>query len=82
MEAFTDRQWKHGRTAEDIFKSIKFGYKDGGMPGFDKAFTDDEIKELSAYIVKGIDNVRRYEFQKTPIRIAGALGHGFYRVEK
>ncbi|HZH96216.1 MAG TPA: cytochrome c, partial [Flavisolibacter sp.] len=42
MNAFVDRKWKHGNTDEDLFKAIKVGYHDEGMPGFDTAFTDKE----------------------------------------
>lgn len=62
MNAFVDRKWKHGSTDEDLFKAIKVGYHDEGMPGFDTAFTDKEITELVQYIKTGIKNVDRYKF--------------------
>ncbi len=62
MNAFVDRKWKHGNTEQDLFKAIKVGYPDEGMPGFDSAFTDDEIRELSDFIITGIKNVKRYDF--------------------
>ena len=67
MDAFVDRKWKHGNTEQDLFKAIKVGYHNEGMPGFDSAFTDDEIKDLVDYIVTGIKNVQRYDF-KEPVR--------------
>ena len=67
MDAFVDRKWKHGNSEQDLFKAIKVGYHDEGMPGFDSAFTDDEIKDLVDYIVTGIKNVQRYDF-KEPVR--------------
>ncbi|MXN93280.1 PQQ-dependent sugar dehydrogenase [Flavobacterium sp. Sd200] len=67
MDAFTDRQWKHGNKLEDLIKAIKIGYADEGMPGFSKAFTDTEIKELSEYILKGIKNVEAYNFDNAPV---------------
>ncbi len=63
MNAFVDRKWKHGNSAPDLFKAIKKGYHDEGMPGFDSAFTDAEINGLVNYILKGIKNVKRYEFK-------------------
>lgn len=63
MDMFVDRKWKHGNTEQDLFKAIKIGYHDEGMPGFDSAFTDEEIHELTDYIVTGIKNVQRYEFK-------------------
>lgn len=62
MDAFVDRKWKHGNTEADLFKAIKVGYHDEGMPGFDSTFTDDEIKDLVDYIVTGIQNVKQYSF--------------------
>ena len=62
MDAFVDRKWKHGNSEQDLFKAIKVGYPDEGMPGFDSAFTDDEIHDLTDYIITGIKNVKRYEF--------------------
>lgn len=65
MDAFVDRKWKHGNTANDLFKAIKTGYPDEGMPGFDSTFTDPEINELVSYILTGIENVNRYTFTDT-----------------
>src|SRR5918993_1087079 len=67
IDAFVDRKWKHGSTEQDLFKAIKVGYADEGMPGFDSTFTDEEIKDLVDYIVTGIKNVDRYNF-KEPVR--------------
>jgi glucose/arabinose dehydrogenase/cytochrome c553 len=67
MDAFVDRQWKHGNTKEDLFKAIKNGYANEGMPAFDSTFTDKEIRELSDYIIKGIKNVDRYGATKKPV---------------
>lgn len=61
MMAFVDRSWKHGRTRNDLFKAIKFGYPDGGMPNFDTTFTDAETYELADYIRSGIDAMKKYD---------------------
>lgn len=67
MDAFTDRQWKHGNKLADLMKAIKSGYADEGMPAFGKTFSDKEIKELSEYILKGIKNVEAYNFDDAPV---------------
>ena len=54
LEAFVNRKWDHGNTSKDLFKAIKEGYKEEGMPGFKKAFSDKEINELVSYIQQGI----------------------------
>jgi glucose/arabinose dehydrogenase len=66
MNAFVDRDWKHGKGREDLFKAIKLGYHDEGMPAFDSAFTEKEMYQLSDYIVTGIRNVDRYTSNKKP----------------
>ena len=67
MDAFVDRNWKHGNTKNDLWKGIKMGYADEGMPAYDSAFTNEEILELADYILTGIENVNRYQFQNTPV---------------
>lgn len=63
MQAFVDRKWKYGKGDDDLFKAIKQGYPDDGMPSYDTTFTDQEIRELVAYIQTGIKNVDQYEFE-------------------
>ena len=63
MDAFVDRKWKHGSTKADLYKAIKFGYGDEGMPAFQAAFSDKAINNLADYIVTGVENVKRYNFQ-------------------
>lgn len=59
LEAFINRKWDHGNTSQDIFKAIKEGYKDEGMPSFKKAFSDKEINELVAFIQQGIKSANK-----------------------
>lgn len=68
MEAFVDRQWKHGNAASDLFKTIKSGYANEGMPAFDSAFSDEVIRNLSAYIISGIEKGKKYLFQNAPVQ--------------
>jgi glucose/arabinose dehydrogenase len=67
MNAFVDRAWKHGKSREDLFKGIKYGYHDEGMPAFDSAFTEKETYQLADYIITGIKNVDRYTDNKKPL---------------
>lgn len=66
MEAFVDRQWKHGNAASDLFMTIKSGYANGGMPAFGSAFSDEVIRNLSTYIISGIEKGKKYLFQNVP----------------
>lgn len=63
MQAFVDRKWKYGKEDEDLFKAIKIGYTEDGMPSYDTTFTDEEIYDLVAYIQTGIKNVDQYTFE-------------------
>jgi glucose/arabinose dehydrogenase len=68
MDAFVDRRWKHGSSREDLFKGIKIGYHDEGMPAFDSAFTEKEMYALADYILYGIKNRKKYDFASEPAR--------------
>lgn len=66
MDAFVDRTWKYGNSRESIFKSIKTGYPDGGMPSFSATFKDQEIYSLTNYILEGIKNFKKYTDSDKP----------------
>ncbi|MFC0772386.1 PQQ-dependent sugar dehydrogenase [Terrimonas alba] len=68
MDMFVDRKWKHGNLKENLFYSIKSGWPDEGMPGFDTTFNDDEINELTDYILNGINNVKKYDFKDVSLQ--------------
>lgn len=51
MEEFQNRNWMFAKSDEEIINIIKNGEKDMGMPAFSKAFSDEEIKSLSKYVV-------------------------------
>ncbi len=68
MDAFVDRKWKHGNTKADMYKAIKFGYADEGMPSFKEAFSDKAINDLADYIVAGVENVKRYDLNNVVIK--------------
>jgi len=67
MDAFTDRQWKHGDKQADLEKSIKDGWLNEGMPAFAETFSDKEIKELATYILEGIKNTQAYNFDDVAV---------------
>ena len=66
MDAFADRNWKHGNTLPDLVKGITKGYSDEGMPGFEKTFSKSEIEGLANYILNGIKNRAAYDFDDVP----------------
>ena len=64
MQAFVDREWKHGNSKEEIMASITNGYPGPGMPSFKATFSEEEIEGLAQYILTGIERVDEYAFQE------------------
>lgn len=67
MDMFVDRQWKFGNKKEDLFKTVKLGRTNEGMPAFGESLTDKEINELADYILNGIKNVDKYMAKEEPV---------------
>jgi len=66
IEAYVDREWKHGRTRENLKMRITEGDLKDGMPAFGSAFSEEEINELVDYIMYYIENKSMYEFEERP----------------
>lgn len=66
MDMFVDRSWRHGNKKEDLFKAVKNGYADEGMPAFGESLSDKEINALADYILTGIKNVNKYTSNDRP----------------
>jgi cytochrome c oxidase cbb3-type subunit III len=47
----TDEYWIHGGDAKNIFKTIKDGAVDKGMPAWGKAMTPQDVRDLTFYII-------------------------------
>lgn len=62
MQAFVDRKWKYGNSEEELFKSIKLGHPENGMPAFGQTLSDEEINMMVSYIKSGLDKVGEYDF--------------------
>lgn len=64
LKTFIDRKWIYGNSWNEVYKAIKVGYPEDGMPAYDTTFTDKEIGELVDYILNGIENLTRDDFRK------------------
>ncbi|MDH5379644.1 MAG: PQQ-dependent sugar dehydrogenase [Cyclobacteriaceae bacterium] len=62
LNGFVDRKWKHGSERENIMASIKSGYLEAGMPSFDALFNEEERGELADFILNGVENAKKYNF--------------------
>jgi glucose/arabinose dehydrogenase len=67
MDMFVDRSWKYGNKKEDLFKTIKGGLENEGMPAFGESLSDKEINALADYILTGIKNVNKYNSNDRPV---------------
>lgn len=61
MEAFVDRNWKYGTVPDSIFKSIKYGSPDFGMPSFSSSIKDKDIRKMAEMFVRFIEDVNSYK---------------------
>ena len=52
--SFVERQWKYGNSLEAVQNSIKVGYKKNGMPAYGATFSEQEVKDLTNYILSEI----------------------------
>ena len=64
VEAFVDRQWKHGKTKESLVKSITNGYANYGMPTWKDIIAPNEIEGLADLIITSLKTVEQYSFSK------------------
>lgn len=64
MEAFVDRKWKYGTSVDSIYKKIKHGSPDFGMPSFNQTIKDKDIRKMSELLVKFIHDVDSYKPSK------------------
>lgn len=54
MERFAGKTWEAYSAGNDLTSVIKHGLPVLGMPAFEKAFTDEEMKDISDYILTEI----------------------------
>lgn len=47
---FTDEYWLHGGSIKDVFKSIKYGWKDKGMQAWESNFSPEQIAQIASYV--------------------------------
>lgn len=52
LEEFVNKsKWLYGTSADDLFNNIKFGQEEIGMPAFEATFSDEEMRNLTTYIL-------------------------------
>lgn len=67
LATFINRKWVFGNSWNEVFKAIKMGYPDAGMPAYAETFSDEEIKDLTSYILKGIEKFTKEEIKQSPV---------------
>jgi len=77
---FTKRDWKYGKSQNDIYVSIKTGYPDFGMLAYKNALSEQESRDLAKYIHTKLElgkdengikdqNTKRIQTEKLNLRI-------------
>ncbi len=56
-QSMVDAAWQFGRTDGDLFRNIKFGISAVGMPDYQSALTDTQIRELVDFIKDAQDQL-------------------------
>lgn len=80
MERFAGKTWEAYSAGNDLVPVIKNGLAELGMPSFEKAFTEDEMKAISDYILKEIKGKKKVtEAKKFPSIISSQ--HQAYRID-
>ncbi len=64
LESFVNRNWLYGNSWREVRTSIKSGIPQDGMPAYDTTFTEKELDELTSYILRGLENFTREDFQE------------------
>lgn len=64
LESFVNRQWLYGNSWREVQASIKNGIPKDGMPAYDTTFTNNEINELTSYILRGLENFTADDFEE------------------
>ncbi len=49
-QSLVDGVWQFGSSDSHLFRNVKFGIPDRGMPGFEDALSDDDVKAVIAYL--------------------------------
>jgi len=47
-----DNYWLHGGSINDVFKTIKYGYPEKGMPSWQSMYSPTQLKNLASYVKK------------------------------
>ncbi|MEL6974353.1 MAG: PQQ-dependent sugar dehydrogenase [Bacteroidota bacterium] len=55
MSSFVEREWTYGNSSDEVIQSIANGYPNTGMPAYGATFSEEEIAELTNYILTEID---------------------------
>jgi len=59
-EEYLSKKWMYGKDYASVFKSIKDGREEIGMPSFEAAFSDDEIRDISLFLLEEGNKERFY----------------------
>lgn len=80
MERFAGKTYDAGSSAEMLKQTIKYGSSELGMPAFEKAFSEQELSELTSYLLNELNKGQEQaEVKQFPGTIKSM--HESFRVE-
>jgi glucose/arabinose dehydrogenase len=71
--SFVERNWKYGKTPEAVLKSIKTGYTKNGMPAYDATFSDEDLNDLTNYILSEIEGKTKKMLEANNPNLSGLI---------
>jgi glucose/arabinose dehydrogenase len=73
LYSFIERDWQHGNSWNEVYRSIAEGYSDGGMPAFGETFTAQELSNLTDYLLKGIEQQTKKSVRRASSELQGVI---------
>ena len=73
LSSFVERQWNYGDSHEAVLNSIKQGYTNNGMPAYGATFSEQEVKDLTNYILFEIEGKTKEMLEKDNPGLSGLI---------
>jgi len=58
-----DEKWVHGESADDILVNVKKGFAKAGMPPFEHAYSEQQLKDIVAYVLSRKEGLRNLTYK-------------------
>ncbi|SNY99881.1 PQQ-dependent sugar dehydrogenase [Flagellimonas pacifica] len=72
LGSFVEREWTYGNSVEAVLNSIQKGYVNNGMPAYNSTFSDQEVKDLTNYILAEIEGKTKKSLEEENPDLSGS----------